>query len=129
MNDYIILPLLLLLSTVIQLVTSGRCPPAELISPCTCENNNDVYCRSNSKYDLDQVMQQIATTARNDAERTFNNFGLINSKFDKLTSGMFHGVRFKHIILLDNKNLTCVNAFESMETTLITFESIGSNLT
>lgn len=128
MNNYIILSFLFLLVIVIQVEAGGRCPPENSLNWCTCKDS-EVHCTinrviSNIDY-LGEEMAKIKENARNDI--TFNVFELSYSTFTQLTSEMFQGLKFKHIILRYNA-LTCVGSFEGMENTLTTFESIGTPL-
>ncbi|CAG2103163.1 unnamed protein product [Medioppia subpectinata] len=98
------------------------CPDSDLFAPCTCYQDVITCINTADDLDLDEKFTQLANGA---PKGLYNTFILEDNYITSLPASLFHGIRFKHIILNGCSKLSCVNpnAFNGLGDDIQTFTS------
>src|SRR5690242_6544311 len=92
-------------------VVFGVCPPADLLSPCTCFAEN-IVCEGNSVVDIGTIFESL-NNDRNHTQRLYNSVRIKSTLITEIKANSLKDFSFSNIYITDNSNLTHVdkNAF------------------
>ena len=98
------------------------CPPKELLTPCTCDANNEVIQCTNGDFNVHTMFHRLSVSKAN-FSHIFKKFDFnvnYGTCFKKIRANIFGSIKFKEVVIWSCDKITEIDkyAFTSIEDTL-----------